>query len=108
MIPDKYAWHIASGLTGRRKGYHWWVLRQLPRGGREVLETKKGNTRGFATPDAAQCEADKLNAREHDWTYEELEALLQDRYEGQDYVGLELFKRIVVSHMRACRERDWE
>jgi hypothetical protein len=98
---DKYAWHVASGGPAR---HTWWVLRELPRGGREVLENKSGNTRHFKEMATAQREADKLNNREVDWSIAGLEAILES-HDVVNYksVSPELFLQIVASHIRASR-----
>lgn len=95
---DKYAWHVASGGPAR---HTWWVLCELPRGGREVLENKSGSTRHFREREAAQREADKLNACEHDWTTLELESLLEG-----DKAWTETAQSIILSHIRANQDRD--
>lgn len=96
---DKYAWHMASG--GPRH-MPYWVLREKPRGGREVLMNKSGRgARYFKEMDAAQREADRLNAQEHDWTAEELEMMLE---EGR---WSETGESIIRSHIRAVKDRDF-
>lgn len=62
-------WHVASGLHNKR--YPWWVTR-IREGKREYARNRSDNLRGFATMEAAQKVADKLqitadfdDSREH-------------------------------------------
>lgn len=69
MAADITEWRVASGAYSRR--FPWWVTRSVD-GKREAAPNRSGNTRKFATMEAAQKVATRLQitadfdqAREH-------------------------------------------